>query len=106
MTHHPHGLGPIRAEKMREPEMDPRAPADFVVYYQQGSGTHGSPGVWDLERVSDGKVLESGTLEEMLALIKTDKYPDARRATWAEDMLRWKPGIFYMEYHYGNTEEP
>lgn len=95
---HPHGLGPIRAEPMH-PD-DPRRPADYLVYYQQGSGTHGRPGVWEIERVADGAKLESGTLEEMLALIKTDKYPNARRATWAEDMLRAKSGIFYMEYRY------
>jgi len=82
--------------------MDPRGPSDFIVYYRQGSGVNGNAGVWDIERTYDGEVMASGSLHEMLEMINTDEYPNARRATWAEDMLRWKPGVFYMEYHYGS----
>src|SRR5262245_18670173 len=76
--------------------MDPRNPSvldareyptDFIVYYSQS----GKP-EWHLERVADGAILHRGSLEEMLDLLP--RYPNSRRASWAEDMLRWKPSIF------------
>jgi hypothetical protein len=76
-------------------EPEPR----FIVFYRQAANAT-SKADWVMERTSDGIVMAWGTLEEMLALIGTEKYPHARRATWAEDMLRYKPASFYEEYKH------
>jgi hypothetical protein len=54
---------------------------------------------WVIERTSDATIVASGTLEQMMIEIKT--YPNSRRSTWAEDCLRYKGGIFYLNYEYG-----
>lgn len=82
--------------------MDPKNPSvleardagsAYIVYYSQTESA-----VWHFERVSDGAILHRGTLEEMLALLP--QYPNSRRATWAEDMLRWKPKTFALEMKF------
>ena len=74
----------------------PGGKAHFIVFYRQSSKDR--PSCWILERTSDKAMIESGTLDEMLALL--DKYPHARRASWAEDQLRFRPAIFDMELTY------
>lgn len=77
---------------------DPRNPnvlqarelnSEYIVYYVGNNA-----GRWQLERVFDGKIFGEGSLEAMLALLNL--YPNSRRATWAEDMLRYKP--FFLSY--------
>lgn len=81
--------------------MDPRNPSvldareansEYIVFYSQLRPVKDE---WHLERVSDGAVLHRGPLEEMLDLLP--QYPNSRRATWAEDMERWIPSIFFLE---------
>jgi hypothetical protein len=68
-----------------------KKPAErFIVFYRQDTDD------WVMERASDGQAMESGTLDEMLAMIGT-KYPNARRATWAEDMGRYRPFFLSAE---------
>lgn len=80
--------------------MDPRNPdviqareanSEYIVYYAQERGRKR----WNLERVSDKAILASGSLEAMLALLNL--YPNSRRATWAEDTLRYIPYFMTQE---------
>jgi hypothetical protein len=84
--------------------MDPRNPSvieareansEYIVYNAQERNCWSR---WNFERVSDGAILASGGLQSMLALLKL--FPNSRRASWAEDTLRMKPGIFALEYNY------
>lgn len=87
--------------------MDPRNPSvpeardansDYIVYYSQTPGQS----LWHMERVSDKAIMAEGSLEEMLDLLP--QYPNSRRATWAEDMLRYTPLIFTLDYTYGTNK--
>lgn len=71
----------------------------FVVFFRQGAES--KPADWVMERTSDGTVLASGSLEDILSLVGTEEYPHSRRATHAEDTLRFKAGVFYVK-----MEEP
>jgi hypothetical protein len=78
-------------------ELDALHAPEFIVFYRQ-SGEGRPEGDWIMERLSDQAVVESGTLNDMLALIGTDKYSHARRATWAEDTLRYRSRIWDLPY--------
>lgn len=80
--------------------MDPRNPdviqareanSEYIVYYAQERGLKR----WNFERVSDKAIIASGCLEAMLALLNL--YPNSRRATWAEDTLRYVPYFMRQE---------
>ena len=80
--------------------MDPRNPnvieartanSEYIVYYSQVAKTN----QWDMERVSNKEIVACGSLEAMLSLIPL--FPNSRRATWAEDMSRYKP--FYLTHY-------
>jgi hypothetical protein len=71
----------------------PGGKAHFIVYFIQGTPEREEP-YWQMERTDDGEAFASGTLEAMLALVGTEAYPHSRRATWAEDMQRFRPRIF------------
>lgn len=79
---------------------DPRNPdvlqarelkSEYIVYYSR----YPYSSEWHLERVSDGTILAQGQLQAMLALLTL--YPNSRRATWAEDMLRHVPYFLTKE---------
>jgi hypothetical protein len=89
---------------MHSRHVDPRHPADYIVFFRAGKGKE--PNDWVLERTSDAAILESGTLEEMLALLQRKKYPRARRATHVEDMLRFRARIFELSWLYEGPEPP
>ncbi len=83
-------------------EFDAQCPGGqprFIVFHRQA--THHRVADWVMERTSDQEVMASGTLDEMLALLGTEEYPHSRRATHAEDMLRYRPRIFDLEFQYG-----
>lgn len=84
--------------------MDPRNPlsyeardanSDYIVYYAQIP----KQSLWNMERVVDGVILASGSLEAMLSLLTI--FPNSRRASLYEDMLRYTPGVFFLEFKYG-----
>lgn len=60
-------------------------PSEYVIFFASDK-RH-----WQLERMSDAAVVAWGTLEAMLALITL--FPNCRRATWAEDTLRYRPNF-------------
>jgi hypothetical protein len=70
----------------------PGGKAHYIVYFRQGRS--GSPGDWTLERTSDGAIVDHGSLEAMLRHVGYDQYPHTRRATWAEDTLRFRPRVW------------
>jgi hypothetical protein len=76
-----------------------RCPVRFIVYYAQKNSKQ-----WIVECTEDGSEVARGTLAEMMALVTGPdaKYP-GRRAHYAEDMLRFKPTIFEMEFQYPVT---
>lgn len=85
---------------VKNEKMDPRNPdviqareanSEYIVYYAQERGRKR----WNFERVSDKAILASGSLEAMLALLNL--YPNSRRATWAEDTLRYIPYFMTQE---------
>lgn len=80
----------------------PGGKAQFIVFYTQKTKVRSS--CWILERTSDKAMIDSGTLDAMLALL--DKYPHARRANWAEDALRFRPSIFDVELEYNGKKVP
>jgi hypothetical protein len=72
---------------------------EFIVFHRQSDVKAGRlTSDWIMERVSDKAVMEHGPLVAMLALIGTEKYPNSRRSTWAEDTLRYRPASFYGDY--------
>jgi len=76
----------------------PGGKAHYIVFFRQSDEAHGRPECdWVLERTSDGQIMANGTLSEMLALAGPPDYPHTRRATKAEDMLRFRFRIFEME---------
>lgn len=82
-------------------EIDARSPggkAEFIIFARSSNSD------WVLERTADCQVVESGTLKQMLDLIGT-KYPNARRATWAEDTLRLRPGVFFQTFKTSEGDE-
>jgi hypothetical protein len=80
----------------------PGGKAHYIVFYKQGQDPRA--GHWVLERTSDGAVVEQGSLRIMLELMT--RYPYSRRATWAEDTLRYRPAIFDLPFTYGGKEVP
>lgn len=81
-------------------KMDPRNPtvieareanSEYIVYYSQERGLHR----WNFERVCDKAIIASGSLQSMLALLPL--YLNSRRATWAEDTLRYTPYFLRQE---------
>ena len=73
-----------------------RQVAPYIVFFA-GLGPNGD-GRWVVER-HDGEVVAEGSLEAMLALVPL--FEGSRRATQAEDMLRFRPEIFDLQYTYG-----
>ncbi len=59
-----------------------RCPVDYMVFYNEEKKE------WIIERTSDKREMEHGSLEDMILLIEGDvpKYINARRAHWAEDL--------------------
>ncbi len=80
----------------------PEGKAEFIVYFRQGK--EGQPSDWILERTSDGGLVAFGTLPVMLDLL--DKYLYSRRATWAEDVLRFRPLVWDMPFIYAGEVVP
>lgn len=83
--------------------MNPRNPSvieareansEYIIYYSQIPKSE----IWQMERVSDGEIVASGSLEAMLSLLTL--FPNSRRASWAEDMQRYKPSVFYANYNF------
>ena len=75
---------------------DERYPADYIVFMRQAQEANGHVGDWVIERTADAAVVASGTLDKMMSAIGT--YPNGRRATWAEDCLRYKSALFYTDF--------
>lgn len=83
----------LPSDPIRNPSvLDARAAnSEYIVYYAQEYRRER----WNLERVSDGAIVASGSLQSMLALLNL--YPNSRRASWAEDMSRYKPFFLSQE---------
>jgi hypothetical protein len=88
--------------------MDPRNPnviearkanSEYIIYYAQ-MPYHER---WNFERVTDNEIIASGTLDAMLSLLTL--YPNSRRASWAEDMQRYKPMIIFYDLKYSYPKE-
>lgn len=80
----------------------PGGKAHFIVYFKQG----GDPkvGLWVLEETATGKTIDQGSLRMMMAVARLT--PHARRATSAEDMLRWSPKVLTVPFTYAGKEVP
>jgi hypothetical protein len=78
-----------------------RCPVDFIVFYAQENTSE-----WIVERTSDKHEMARGSLEEMMALVDgpDPKFPNGRRAHWAEDMGRARAKIWELEYVYGTKK--
>jgi len=84
-------------KKMKSEGVDHRHPADYIVFFRQSDAKRcRNECDWVLENTETTEIVAHGSLEEMMELSKT--YPNSRRATWAEDTLRYKSGIFYQDY--------
>lgn len=81
---------------------NPRFPADYIVFMRGQCDENNHVCDWIIERTEDAAVVASGTLEQMMSTI--EQYLNGRRATWAEDCLRHKPGIFYMDFNWRTGE--
>lgn len=67
-------------------------PSEYVIFFAP-SKRH-----WQLERMLDKVIVASGTLEAMLTLLPL--FPNSRRASWAEDMLRFHPSFLDIPVPY------
>jgi hypothetical protein len=72
-----------------------------VVFYAQNGKAE-----WVVERTSDGEEMARGSLEAMIGLIEGEhpQFLNARRAHEAEDIMRWRPKIFEMDWKYPLSE--
>jgi hypothetical protein len=72
-----------------------RCPVQFIVFYSQDDGE------WIVERTEDKVSVARGSLEDMMALVTgpNAEFP-GRRAHWAEDSLRFRFAIFYLDAKY------
>lgn len=80
----------------------PGGKAHYIVYFKQD--TDPTKGHWILEETATGKTTDQGSLRMMMAVARMTPY--ARRATWAEDTLRFRPKVFDLKFTYGGKEVP
>ena len=102
MTHMRDSENPSVPEAREFDEACPGGRAHYIVYFRQDKDP--TVGHWILEETATGKVVDQGSLRVMLQVMT--RYPHARRATWAEDMLRFRPQFLNLPFTYAGEVVP